>query len=337
MCLRKTLILFSLFTTLLTSAVMAQSGGGGGPHQYPDFYPGDVYVQLNPNASGQAVIDRSDPTDYPTIVFNSLADFSEAITHEEANWATFFPLGVNLLVINVDDDSVVTMEKFVFEPASSQFLFESPEARDLFWFLNPASPSNFLLFENANKPVKEPIGYVYEIFIDDNGNGKRDPGEDVYVGSSTRIQKRFRDHEALGEMIDNPKHKIVIYPVYIDGKITPNKNDEDGNPFIDDDADPTTGGGNHSNDSGGGDYFPGGNGGGRVSKDYTVREVIEFWEEKLLKKVLKDNGHKPHSPVGDCDELKNKQHPISRIAGTRSLVAARRQRAHRLGNQRLPI
>ena len=53
--------------------------------------------------------DRSDPTDYPTIVFNSLSDFAESITHEEDNWATFFPLGVNLLVINVDDDSVVTM------------------------------------------------------------------------------------------------------------------------------------------------------------------------------------------------------------------------------------
>ena len=99
--------LFGLFTLLLSSTALAQVGSGD--HQYPDLYPGDIYVQLNPNASGQAVIDRSDPTDYPTIVFNSLSDFAESITHEEDNWATFFPLGVNLLVINVDDDSVVTM------------------------------------------------------------------------------------------------------------------------------------------------------------------------------------------------------------------------------------
>ena len=198
----------------------------------------------------------------------------------------------------------------MFEPASSQFLFESPEARDLSWLLNPASPSSFLLFEDADKPVKKRIGFVYEIFIDDNGNGKRDPGEDVYVGSSARIKRRFRDHEVLDEMIDNPKRKIKIIPVYIDGEIAPNENDPDGNPKIDDDGDPTTGGGNHPNDSGGGDYYPGGNGGGRVPGGKTVREVLEFWEEKLVNKVLDDNGHDPHSPVGDCDELKNKKHPI---------------------------
>lgn len=143
-------------------------------------------------------------------MFNDFLDFCDSISTEEQNWETFFPLGVNLLFVNVDDDSNLRMEKFVFEPASSQFLFASTDDRDFYLLLNTASTASFLLFQDADKPVKPPIGYVYEIVIDDDGDGVRDPGETTYVGSSTRIERRFRDHETLDDMIDDPNHKIKI-------------------------------------------------------------------------------------------------------------------------------
>ena len=199
---------------LMAVPALAQNNGGNG-HQYPDVYPVDEYIQLNPDAVGQAFIDRFAPTHYPTIVFNHFGDFVQSITFEEENWATFFPLGVNLLCLSMHDDSNMVMEHFVFEPALSQFLVANSDDQAFYFLLNPTSTANFLLYQNADKPVKNPIGYVYEVFIDDNGNGKRDAGEDVYVGSSTRtrIGRRFRDHEVMDEMIDNPKHEVLIYPV----------------------------------------------------------------------------------------------------------------------------
>jgi hypothetical protein len=167
------------------------------------------------------------------------------------------------------------------------------------------------LFQDADKPVKPPIGHIYVIWIDANDNGDRDPGEDTYVGSSTKVEDRFLVHDQNG-MLDNPKGKIKVYPVTIEGTVTPNDEGE-----IDNDDDPNTGGGDGPTDDGEGDFDPGSNGGGVTSGGPTVREVLEYWEEKKLREVIDDNQDPEDErdpgdvPVGDVPVVKNKRHVVS--------------------------
>jgi len=287
-------------------------GDDGGQHEYPDIYAGDFYSQLNPNASGHAFIDRSDQEDYPTIVFSEYADYLESISHEEANWSTFFPLGVNLVFLDFDDaNDEILYEKFVYEPASGQYLFADAPRQALHSLMNPSSVLYFGLFQEAEKPVKTTIGHIYVIWIDTNSNGVRDPGEDTYVGSSTRVENRFLVHDQNG-MLNDPKGTIKVYPVQIEGEITPNDDGE-----IDNDGNPNTGGGNDGTDTGGGDFLPGGNGGGVGPGGKTTREILEYYEQLVLEDVIDDNQDQGDDrdpgdvPVGDIPEVKNKKHVVS--------------------------
>jgi hypothetical protein len=290
-------------------------GGGSGQHLYPDLYPGDTYVQNNPTAAGQALIDRSDLEDYPTIVFNNYADYLASISFEEDDWDAFFPLGVNLTYIGFDtQESQILYEKFVYEPASSQYLFETPANATLFGLLNPGSTAFFRLYQDGDKPVKKPIGHIYVIFTDTNGNGVHDPGENVYVGSTTTINTRFHDHPHVGMLPPfDPKGVIKVFPVFVDGQVTPNPGGGDDN-----DGDPNTGGGDDPTDTGEGDHTAGGNGGGVVPGGKTVREILEWYEEKALNDIidreLPEDPRPPISiPVTEVPNVKNEKHIIKPV------------------------
>ena len=77
--------------------------------KYPDTYPADEFKQANPNAAGDAYVDRDDYLDYPKILFENIADFANAIDFEQKAIETYFPNGVRMFhsVTKQGADSIV--------------------------------------------------------------------------------------------------------------------------------------------------------------------------------------------------------------------------------------
>ena len=77
--------------------------------EFPDTYPNVEFKQANPNAVGDAYVDRDDYLDYPKIIFDHIDDFANAIDFEQETIDKYFPNGVRLhhSVTHQGADSIV--------------------------------------------------------------------------------------------------------------------------------------------------------------------------------------------------------------------------------------
>ena len=147
--------------------------------------------------------------------------------------------------------------------------------------------------------MKPAIGVVYEVLIDENGNQKADPGEDIYIGSTTVPKKRLgcADHPAV-DLLADEDCVLVSTPIYVDGPVTPTNGGGDGGPTGDDD--PSEG------------DFPGNSdGGGTLPGGETVRDILEWYEQKRIDEIVEDNGgYEPDGTIPDGPPIVNKKRPM---------------------------